>query len=118
MRTRGSARKVTGGGVPRRPQTQAAPQTARAREEAAEPETLDAALVVIAGLRADIVRLRADLAAARHSLDARRAKCKKAAENLEHVERLLKSLETPSPEPSEPPSHEPVSHVSESSSDS
>jgi predicted nucleic acid-binding Zn-ribbon protein len=112
---------VTGGGVPRRP------QTARAREEAAEPETLDAAFVVIAGLRADIVRLRADivrlradLAAARHSLDARRAKCKKAAENLEHVERLLKSLETPSPspEPSEPPSHEPVSHVSESSSDS
>lgn len=84
MRTRGTARKVTGGGL-KRP----AP--------APEPETLEDALVIIDDLRADVERLRAELHSTRLSLEIRRVKCKKAAENLEHVEKILKDLEMDTP---------------------
>jgi hypothetical protein len=83
MRTRGTARKVTGG--LKRPKPEPEP----------EPVTLDAALVLIERLRADVERLRAELKSTRLSLEIRRAKCKKAAENLGRVEEILKDLESP-----------------------
>lgn len=85
------ARKVTGG--LKRP----APELAVPYEPEPEPEpvTLDAALVLIERLRADVERLRAELKSTRLSLEIRRAKCKKAAENLGRVEEILKDLESP-----------------------
>ena len=53
--------------------------------------TLDAALVLIERLRADVERLRAELKSTRLSLEIRRVKCKKAAENLGRVEEILES---------------------------
>lgn len=82
---RGTARKVTGGGLKR---------LAVPYEPEPEPVTLDAALVLIERLRADVERLRAELKSTRLSLEIRRVKCKKAAENLGRVEEILKDLES------------------------
>ena len=91
---------MTGGGL-KRPAPELAvpyepaPEPAPEPEPEPEPVTLDAALVLIERLRADVERLRAELKSTRLSLEIRRAKCKKAAENLGRVEEILKDLESP-----------------------